>query len=393
MPVLQKIFNFFGLEFGRHRAQGRAITLNLDSPIYKLPPELILLIVDYLPVVSGASLSLTCHSFHLCLKKRCLKSLKEAGCSSIDEFLHFLDRDLPTHIVCPHCVQLHSISFAKKYHLLSQADSGTSWPWLACWHADYIRGLEKGIYAEFSSIIFRMTMKAYRQSHEMTQLLSLLSSGTKRSVEWGFVEQRTAAARIQDGSLLVREQRIFMVPSSQEIPLPWCGGINICPHIRFATMKSLHACGIQVPHANEIEGYENRQGLIYCDHCYTEFRVDFKSYGKAGNAMFLTRWMDLGEGRDLSDHKFRSRFTNIEEKTWTKVAFQRGSICASFEQKPESTFKFDSLLSQQDEEDLCTESPWPWPEGTEVSFMGAKQYYVVRHGKFIFPSSGKGTIS
>ncbi|PVH71882.1 hypothetical protein DL98DRAFT_353100, partial [Cadophora sp. DSE1049] len=49
------------------------------------------------------------------------------------------------------------------------------------------------------------------------------------------------------------------------------------------------------------------QGLICCDHCYTEFRVDFKSYGKAGNAMFLTRWMDLGEGRDFNDHKFRSR--------------------------------------------------------------------------------------
>jgi hypothetical protein len=393
MPVLQQIFSFFRPWFGRYRAQGKAITFDLDSPIKKLPAELILLIVDYLPVASGASLSLTCHSFHLCLRERCLESLKKAGYSTMDEFLHFLERDLPTHIVCPHCVQLHSMSFAKNYHLLSQTESRSSRPWLACWHADLKSELQRGTYAEFSSTIFRMAMKAYRQSHETTQLLSLLSCGTKRLFGPGFVEQRTAAARIQEGSLLLREQRVVMVPSSQEIPLSWYsrGGIIICPHIWFPIMTSLHQYGIQIPRATEIEGYENRQGLIYCDHCYTEFRVDFKSYGKAGNAMFVTKWMDLGEGRDLRDHKFRSRFSSVEETSWTKVAFRRGSVCASFEQKLESTFEFDSLLSQQDEENLCTQSPWPLPEGIKVSLIGIEPLYVVKHGRFFF--SRQCTIS
>jgi hypothetical protein len=174
-----------------------------------------------------------------------------------------------------------------------------------------------------------------------------------------------------------------MVPSSQKLPLPWYGSIDICLHLQFLTMLSLKKYGIQIPHADEIEGYDNRQGIIYCEYCYTEFRVDFKSYGKAGNAMFITRWVDIGEGRDPSDHKFRSRLGGLKPKTWTKVAFRRGSICAAFEQKAESGFKFDSLLTQQDEKDLCTMSPWPWPEGPEVLYDRARNYSVVRHGRFV----------
>jgi hypothetical protein len=107
--------------------------------------------------------------------------------------------------------------------------------------------------------------------------------------------------------------------------------------------------------------------------------------------MFVTKWMDLGEGRDLRDHEFRSRFSSVEETSWTKVAFRRGSICASFGQKLEPTFKFDSLLSQQDEKDLCRQSPWPLPEGMEVSLIGDEPLYVVKHGRFIF--SRQCTIS
>lgn len=223
-----------------------------------------------------------------------------------------------------------------------------------------------------------MAMKAYRKGHKTAKLLRLLSYGTKNLVGEGFVEQRTAAVRIQDGSLLVREQRVFMVPFSQKVPLPWCGGIGICSHIQFATMVSLYKFGIRIPLANEMQEYENRHGLIYCQYCHTEFRVDFKIYGNAGNAMFLAKWMDVGEGLDLSDHKFKS------QRMWKKVAYTRGSICAAFEQTAESKFKFDSLLTQQNEKDLCTESPWPWPEDIEVSCAGLRQFYVVRHSRFLF---------
>lgn len=383
VPILGKLFNFLRINFARHPSQDTTSTSHVDSPIKKLPPELIVLIVDYVPVVSGASLSLTCHSFYSSLKNRCLHPLKQAGDPAILDFLTCLERDLPTHVVCPSCVQLHPISSAEKYHLLLQAAS-TSRHELACWHRDWTSQLKRGTYAEFSSIVFHMAMKAYRQSHQTTQLLKLLGCGNHKLVKQGFVECRTAEARIQDGSLLLREQRVFLVPSSAEIPLPWCGGMVICPHIHFLTMPSLHKYGIQVPRASQIEKFENRQGLICCNHCHTEFRIDFKSYGKAGNAMFLTRWMDIGEGRNFNDYKFTKRLGSINEISWSEVAFRRGSICGSFEQQSSQAFKFDSLLSHQDEKNLCEKNPWPWPEGFEVTFVGVKQYYMVKNGRFVF---------
>lgn len=374
MDMVQRIFEFFG----RHRTEARPIALE-SSPFRKLPLELIFLIASYLPLQSAASLSLSCHSLHSCLGTECLQSLKEAEYSVVNGFLRFLERDLPTHLLCLHCNKLHSMSFAE-HHLTSRRWSRINEPWLACWSADRDSNVERGIYLEFSSTIFRMAMKAHRQGHDTTKLLGLLSYGKRNIVEKGFVEQRTVAVRIRDGSLLAREQRVFMVPSSHKTPLPYYGSINICPHIQFATMKCLLRYGIRVPYADEIEGYRNRQGIIYCQYCYTEFRVDFKSYGKAGNAMFVTKWIDIGEGRDISDYEWRSRIGGNKGRTWAKVVFQRGSICAAFEQK--ARFKFDSLLTQQDEKDLCRKSPWPWPDNVEVSCDG-RYYYVVRRGRLL----------
>jgi hypothetical protein len=166
-----------------------------------------------------------------------------------------------------------------------------------------------------------------------------------------------------------------------KIPLPWIGGIDICPHNMFATMLSLHKFGIHIPFAEDLmEKYANRQGIIYCEYCYTEFRVDFKSFGKEGNAMFVTRWMDIREGRDLLDRKWRSR----HGKRWTKVEFRRGFICAAFEEMADTEFKFDELLTKQNEKDLCTKTPWPWPENIEVSYDNVRRYFAVRNGRFVY---------
>jgi hypothetical protein len=207
------------------------------------------------------------------------------------------------------------MSFAGN-HLPSQRYYPTRQPWLACWREDLESDVKIGIHRDFSSTVFRMAMKSHREGHDTTEILGLLLYRAEIGFQRGFVEQRAAAARIQDGSLLMREQRVFIVPCSQKIPLPWKGGIDICPHIQFATMLSLHMFGIQIPLADEIIGkYENRQRTIYCEYCYTEFRVDFKSFGKDGNAMFVTRWMDIGDGQDILDNKWRSRLGCLKGKT------------------------------------------------------------------------------
>jgi hypothetical protein len=313
-----------------------------------------------------------------------MKTLETADYLVKEAFLRLLERDLPTHILCPHCNNLHSILLAKHYlpsesrHYITTTQHKSP-----CWLADVRSNVFGRIHPNFSTTVFRMAMKAHRQGHETSKLLSLLSYRPANIINWGFSEHQTTVVRIQGDSLLVRDQIVFMVSKSQKLPLPWTGGIEICPHMHFMTMFGLYMHGIEIPHADDIEGYENKQGMLYCDYCYTEFRVDFKSYGEIGNAMFVTKWMDMGEGRDVNDKKLRSRLGMLQERTWAGVTFRRGSICAAFEQEAETTFKFDSVLSSQDRKNLLTKNPWQWPEDREISFKGIKQYWVVRHGQFL----------
>lgn len=362
-------------------AEARPVALEV-SPLRKLPLELILHIASYLPPESAASLAISCHTLYLCLEMQCLQPLKKAECSVVNGFLRLLDQDLPYHLLCPHCSKFHSMSSAET-HLPSRRTSLNRKPLLACWKADLGSGVTTATHGEFSSTIFRMAMKSHRQGHDTANLMNHLSYGTTNFAHSGFVEQCSATARIQGGSLLMREQRVFMVPSSKKLPIPWLGGIDICTHIQFVTMLGLYKRGIQIPYSDEIQGYENRQGIIYCQHCYTEFRVDFKGYGRDGNAMFVTRWMDIGEGRNPSDLKWTSRLWYHPRIAAKRVMFWRGSICAAFEQRADSEFKFDSLLTTQNEKDLRKKSPWQWPENVEWSCDGVRRYFMVSHGRFV----------
>ncbi|KFX86135.1 hypothetical protein V490_09207 [Pseudogymnoascus sp. VKM F-3557] len=266
--------------------------------------------------------------------------------------------------------------------LIHRQRSATNKPWLECWVADSVDDVFRGIHIAFSSTIFRLAMKAHRQGYNTTEFLRQLSYTTLTELNWGFVKHHKADARIKSGSLLVRQLTVFMVPSWRQTPLPCGGDVYICHHIKMKTMQDLQGHGIYIPQADEIKLYENRQGILYCDRCYTEFRVDFKSYGEAGNAMFITKWMDIGEGRDLDDPKWISRKKDSDRVSWPKIDYQRGSISAAFEQT--AKFMVDSLLTEQDKKDLLWEkSPMPWPEYLKGPPKEVTPYFMVRNGRFI----------
>lgn len=346
------------------RAQDNAREL---SPFSELPIELLILIIHYLPIEAVASLSLSCHSLYSCLKPGYLQSLKDAEYSAMNKFLHLLERDLPAHIVCPECNKLHYIQLAE-HHLASKLYDRPSKNVLKCRVADsnstvhYIGKIPPG----FSTTIFRMAMKAHRQGDDTTEILSLLSH-RELNYLWGFVKLHTVEARIFDNSLFIREQKVYMIPPSQKTPTPWYGSIGVCRHIIIPEISQLYWYGIRVSRGDEIYGYKNQQGLISCKKCHTEFRVDFKSYRGMGNAMFVTRWMDYGEGQGYDP----------------VLSYQRGSICAAFERSVD--FQFDSTLTEEDREGLYKESPWLWPEderGDRGELYGSP-HYMVSEGRIV----------
>lgn len=335
------------------------------SPFRELPPELICLIANYLPIESVGSLSLSCLPLYSCLKMKYLQPLKEAEYSVMNKFLHLLERDLPAHIVCPHCNKLHYIPFAKR-HRISQLYFTDGENLLKCRIRDSRDQYNRRNPGGFSSTIFRMVMKTHRQGKDTTALLRLLSYRHMHRYLQGFIELDTVEAQIRHDSLIMRDQKVFMVPISQKTPLPWYSSFGFCHHIPLIGMPHLYWWGIQIPQAHEIDKYENNQGIIYCPFCHTEFRIDFKRYGKAGNAVFITRWIDFGGDADDNGFKWHSK---------------RGSICAAYEGGTE--FKFDSLLTEQDKKDLYRTPYWAWPSHKKVVGKGARTDYIVRNGRFV----------
>ncbi|KFY33403.1 hypothetical protein V494_07652 [Pseudogymnoascus sp. VKM F-4513 (FW-928)] len=236
----------------------------------------------------------------------------------------------------------------------------------------------------FTSTIFFMAMKAHRQGRPTTALLRLLSHKTIHDTSDAFVELRTSKARIRNGSLLLRDQRVFMFSAPLRPPLTVDGRFEFCRHNVFTNLDDLGFCRIHVPSPDEINDYVSKEGVIYCKYCHTEIRIDFKSYGKARTAMFVTRWMDVGEGRDVDDVKWKFRLASRTE--WEEVSFARGSICAAFEGTDD--FRFDSLLTEQDEMDLCIMCPLTWPESAQVPDHDWEQGYEVVDGKMVFIDNG-----
>jgi hypothetical protein len=379
LPLLMGIITRLFQSLNWRKSEPRPLALE-SSPFGRLPLELIFKIASDLPLESAASLSLTCFTLHSCLEKQYLQALKRADRRVIYKFLHLLERDLPEHLLCQDCNAFQSIALAER-HVRGQRVMELP---LKCWLNDASNEFYAIVHPAFSSTIFRMAMKSHRLNKDSSDLIKLLSYDPVTVAEIGFVKQTSAIAKIKGDSLLIRDQQIFMVPSAHDFPIPWYEKLRVCRHIIFWSMRCLYIDGIKVPHKADIGGHENKEGIIYCEYCYTEFQIDFKSYGEFGNAMFVTRWMDLGEGQDPDHYKWRSRLNDFMGRVQREVTFQRGSICTSFEGIPHSDFKFDSLLATKDEHVLKTTIiPPGWPYHLKKTFDLTKQYNRVEDGRLI----------
>ena len=330
------------------------------SSFGKLPPELILYITHFLPPESAASFSICCRPIYFALGTQHLEDLQEHSniyaVEHRDQFLTLLERDLPNNTVCYYCIKLHSIKKAHR-HVHWKRDYASQLP---CWKADYDAFTSLYIHGKFSSTIFEMTMKLHRQGLDYSDLLRLMSQRTKTDFQPGYVEQQTAVARIVNGNLLIREQKRFMIPTTQPIPFPWNPCFFICTHIKFLSINDLNRYlrSIRVPHWKTQKVYSHLERLIRCKYCCSEYRVDFKQFGECGNAMYVTKWLDLGEGP--LDHRCQSHFSRCGE--WQQVEFELGSICSAFEGKEHFDFDSDSVISPKARKELFKKTPQSWPE-------------------------------
>jgi hypothetical protein len=114
----------------------------------------------------------------------------------------------------------------------------------------------------------------------------------------GYVAQETAVAKIVDGRLLIREQKGFMIPTAQPIPFPWDASFVTCPHTSFFTIGDLnrYLTSIRLPDWKMQTEHSGRERIVHYIYCWSEYRIDFKKFGKRSNAMYISKWLDIVQG-------------------------------------------------------------------------------------------------
>ncbi|KIM95456.1 hypothetical protein OIDMADRAFT_59922 [Oidiodendron maius Zn] len=189
-----------------------------------------------------------------------------------------------------------------------------------------------------------MAMKLYRQGSDYSKLLKLLSHQSENYVDSSYstMEKRSASSKVVAGSMFIREQRRFMMPPIQPITISRNIILSICRHILFSSWGYYgHRDIMDIVRRRESRSYQNGKRLIKCKYCFTEFRIDFKEFGKRGNAIYVTKWQDLGHGLSPLDPKWQGHI--LKDRLCKRVKFQLGSICSAFEGKEHVEFEFDKL--------------------------------------------------
>lgn len=357
------------------------------SSLRKLPNELIINIVDLLPVESAVAFSISCRHILSIIGTQYLVDLNPGFLLYADpssfptnrcRFLNLLERDLQGHVFCDDCKKLHSIDHVLKYMRFNGGLPCRKQyldDQLPCWKERGRFGLfERSREEELSLTALQIIVKLYYRCRSYSNLLKIFPGYTTprsyskyyKSAHDHFptVEQSKVSARIVAGSILLRRQWVFVYQPPESYPIlgtPRFYNVNftICLHFSYSTVNRF--CGfndrLHVEYWADHNDHRNWTGMIQCKHCHTDFRIDFKSMGKQCSAMFVTKWVDLGDCRSVQDEKW-STYTELTVRgrlepgpplgpPWiiSQVKFPKGSVCAGFEGNDYSDFQFDAVYS------------------------------------------------
>jgi hypothetical protein len=204
-------------------------------------------------------------------------------------------------------------------------------------------------------------MKLYRQGLDYSKHLNILSGKTETTPGCGYVQQRLSSARIIGGSLFYRRQKIVLMPPNYPVPRFLDHAGIICHHW-LPTPKNPQVAAFRDVIKNrtwdEIKGLRNLGKLKSCQYCHSEYRYDFAHFKEKGNAVFITQWRELGEGRSPMDPKWLKHTGYFSFFDQEPARYTPGSICAKFESEEHFKFDYDGISTSQDREALFSMRYW-----------------------------------
>ncbi|KAF7890626.1 hypothetical protein EAF00_008941 [Botryotinia globosa] len=327
----------------------------LSSILKDIPVEILLHIMGFLPLESAVIFSLTC----LQLKEKLGSEYFSRIASSNEHTLPLLNLivlDLPNCVACSACNRLHNMENLLRYSCITYSAGNTTrqYDWLrfpACVSEDRKRS-SNIVSSYFGSTAVKMALKRAHQNAACTELLTMMSGPSVRMTNWGkYVRQFREECRIVQGNLMHRLQSVFISDGCEKntafrSPLPPTE--KICRHTRLSPRSFLDAVGF---------------GVMRCEKCPTEYRIDIVYCEGLGWGRCFTRWKDLGsELEGWSRHlppKERTQMrrwrallegevsakTDMISQDEMEVLPKAGELCCAFEGSKD--YKFDSLLTPE----------------------------------------------
>ena len=250
----------------------------LLSPLNRLPLEILLCIVDYLPPESALVFSLSCMQIKRLLGTQHFKKIIFSTKRML-ALQNLLALDRPNHVVCSACKCLHNMKNLRRYsrgtYIVGNVIPRYKCSRIpACVQQDENQSISS-ITNLFGTTAFKMAMQRYHQGAEYKQLLNAMSSKAPQTTQIGeYVRRFSEECRIIQGCLMHRLQSVYTARQCLPISRPCMTPLElICPHI---TLGEHHI----------------DSGLKRCQKCRTQYRIGLRyyHYGWA----FFTRWKDLG---------------------------------------------------------------------------------------------------
>ncbi|KAE9369018.1 hypothetical protein N431DRAFT_470692 [Stipitochalara longipes BDJ] len=230
---------------GNNAMETQLLKHNL-APLEKVPAEMLLFIIDFLPPSSAPLLSLTSQTLLKKLGNKYLRQINKERPAKIKKFPHgtlrpltlnnkeyetfmqLLDKDLPNSIYCFYCKLLHPPSKTKQGYF-----PGPEWKELPCSRVNrYQRAYQHNL--TFSAVQF--TMKRHRLGLDTSSQLEAMRSSNHSYNELTnkYKWHASTEPRIRDGKLLLRATHTLEVPIKEGRPkFPkrvW--EFELCPHLR-----------------------------------------------------------------------------------------------------------------------------------------------------------------
>ncbi|MCJ1420847.1 hypothetical protein MMC32_007206 [Xylographa parallela] len=287
--------------------------------LYRLPPEILHLIAQFLPLGSAVALSITGHHLYCTLGAQYIHTVRSLQVENEPKyFLHeqdrryflcLLERDCPAYYACHECLQFHLLdasrsTSARRYRLPRHQPSEevSARP---CQGIDLEaeRLLFSGLDIHFHDI--RQALLGGPTSALHATLTSHESLTAHHGAYHVFLD-----FRVSSDSLLLRASHWLLEPTLPRSDPSGKFAIYACPHLRHeshcVSNALSHALQATLGDLAEHRCTPSSSSLCRCPLCPTEARVRIKYLPSHGAAVIITRWLDLGTGRSPYEARWRS---------------------------------------------------------------------------------------